>query len=216
MITGHRRLFFAAALLTATAAPALAAGPQGNDPTFFLVNNSGDTINEAYVSSSRQDNWGEDRLGENVLSSGLALRIAPPRGQCNNDIRVVYDGGRSEERRNVNTCNGFEVVFGPGNSGSGRSANGAGTGSGQTGNPSFNLVNNTRQKITVVRASPNSAQDWGDDRLNSRAGIEPGKTAAIRLPEGPCDYDVRVEYQGGRVEERRNIDLCNAVNVSFP
>ena len=68
-------------------------------------------INEVYVSSSAVQSWGRDRLGENVLSPGRNLSVVLPAGQCVNDMRVVYANGRSEERRQVNTCNLTDVNF---------------------------------------------------------------------------------------------------------
>jgi hypothetical protein len=97
-----------ATLLTSGAGAVLA---QGNNPDFRLNNRTGATINEVYVSSSRSDGWGRDRLGDNVLSSGRGLNIVLPAGQCTNDIRVVFENGQSQERRGVNTCGITEFNF---------------------------------------------------------------------------------------------------------
>ncbi|UFN48811.1 hypothetical protein LPC08_22875 [Roseomonas sp. OT10] len=194
--------------------PAAAQGGGQNDPSFNLVNRTSDTIMEAYVSSAQVSTWGQDLLGNNVLNAGGSFPVRLPRGQCVNDIRVVYDGGRAEERRNINTCTLREVVFGQAAAGGGSSGKGGAQAS-RTGNPSFNLVNNTRSPILVVRASLSSDSSWGEDRLGNST-IAPGQTFAIRLPAGECDYDIRVEYEGGRAEERRNVDLCNVSTVTFP
>ncbi|MFH5923615.1 hypothetical protein [Roseomonas xinghualingensis] len=77
---------------------------QSNNPDFRLNNRTGITIQEVYVSSSRNENWGRDRLGDHVLPSGQSLNIVLPAGQCTNDIRVVFESGASQEKRNVNTC----------------------------------------------------------------------------------------------------------------
>jgi hypothetical protein len=101
---------FAMAVL-ATAVFALPAAAQSNNPDFRLVNRTGTTINELYVSSSANANWGRDRLGQNVLPSGQSFMVVLPAGQCVNDIRVVFDNGRSQERRQVNTCELTDVTF---------------------------------------------------------------------------------------------------------
>ena len=206
----------ALALLAMAAQPALAQrGGQQGDPSFNLVNRTGETIMEAYVSSAQVSTWGRDLLGNNTLEAGRSFAVRLPSGQCVNDVRVVYDGGRAEERRNIDTCRLREVVFGQQQAQGGGSGKGGAAQAGRTGNPSFNLVNNTQAPIMVVRASPSSESSWGEDRLGNDT-IAPGQTFAIRLPSGPCDYDIRVEYEGGRAEERRNVDLCNVSSVTFP
>lgn len=94
----------------AQAAPPARAMPQAMprqtsaDPSFRLVNRSAVTINEIYVSSSEDSQWGPDRLGRNVLPPGQAFIIRLPAGMCVNDVRVVYANGQAVERRGVNTC----------------------------------------------------------------------------------------------------------------
>jgi hypothetical protein len=94
-----RRLLPAVLLASALAAPALA-----QDPSFRLNNRSNATINEIYVSSSNDNSWGRDLLGQNVLAPGQTLTIRLPQGQCLNDIRVVLASGQAHERRRVDTC----------------------------------------------------------------------------------------------------------------
>ncbi len=102
------RFVLAAALGAMLAAPAWA---QSNNPDFTLNNRGNVVINELYVSSSRTNNWGNDRLGRNTLAPGRSVNVVLPAGQCVNDIRVVYANGQSNERRQVNTCNITEVNF---------------------------------------------------------------------------------------------------------
>jgi hypothetical protein len=83
------------------AAPAAARAP---DPSFRLVNAGGQTIREVYVSSSSDRNWGPDRLGTTMLAPGQRFVIGLPPGRCLNDLRIVFTNGRTEERRQVDTC----------------------------------------------------------------------------------------------------------------
>jgi len=100
-----RRGALAALLGLTLAAPAVApALAQASDPIFRINNRTNATINETYVSSSRQNSWGSDRRGANVLSPGQSLLIRLPNGQCVNHIRVVYANGRPQEWRQQNTC----------------------------------------------------------------------------------------------------------------
>lgn len=192
-----RRALLAAAM---SLLPGLAAA-QG-DPSFNLVNRSGQTINEVYVSAVTQPNWGRDLLGQDVLANGRSfpVRIAPSAG-CQQDIRVVYADGRPEERRNVNTCAITAMTFGT------AAAPAAG------GNPSFNLVNHGRQPMREVYVSSVRDTNWGEQRLPQP--IRPGAHLAVRLPVGDCVNDIRVVWADGRPEERRQVDTCRVINLVF-
>lgn len=216
-----RRLAIAAAAAF-LALGGLAAGAQAQtgDPSFNLVNRSGRTIYEAYASPSTDSNWGQDRLGQNVVPAGRSFVIRLPQGECIYDVRVVYDrqGGPAEERRNINLCNLTELAF------DGRQAQQGGqppqqaqppVQAGPTGNPSFNLVNQGRQAVMQVFASLTTDQNWGPDRLGADT-VAPGAVYPVRLPEGPCMYDIRFVYDGGQPQERRNVNLCEVTNVIVP
>jgi len=188
------------ALFGLLAAPALA---QSNDPSFRIVNNSGKAINEVYASPSNTRNWGHDRLGNEVIPAGASYIIRIPiDGNCVFDVRVVYQGGSADERRNVNTCNLTDFVVGGGAARPPAAAQ---------GNPSFNLVNQSGRRIEQFYASPSSAQGWGSDRLGDNT-ISAGQTFAVRLPLGECSYDLRWVFQGGAAQERRNVNTCSVNN----
>jgi len=199
-----RRCLIALALLLG--GPALA---QTSDPSFNLVNRSGQTINEVYVSPVSEPYWGRDLLGQNVLPSGRALpvRLSPATG-CRQDIRVVYADGRPEERRNIDTCSLVELAFGNAPAPAQPRA-GAGTGA----NPSFNLVNRGPQPIREIYVSSARDQNWGQQRLSQI--LTPGNYLPVSLPIDDCVNDVRIVWMDGRTEERRRIDTCQMVNLIF-
>lgn len=88
------------------------ASPARATPDFRLVNRTGRTILQVFVSPATDRSWGEDRLGRDVLPPGRSLAITLPRdGTCVFDIRVVYDNDTAAEKRRVNTCAIGEVVF---------------------------------------------------------------------------------------------------------
>ena len=101
----RRSILGAGLLALAAAAPAHAQC----DTTFTLENRSGTQVNEVYFSSSRQSDWGNDRLGQNVMPAGTALRFQPRPGGAY-DFRVVFANGRAVERRNVDLCSVSTVV----------------------------------------------------------------------------------------------------------
>jgi len=203
-----RRPRLVAALAAALLPWAGAATAQG-DPSFNLVNRSGQTINEIYVSPVREPNWGRDLLGADVLPNGRAfpVRIAPAAG-CRQDVRVVYADQRPEERRNLDTCVITELVFGT--AGPPAAAPRPG-GSGQ--NPSFNLVNHGRAPIREVYVSSARETTWGQQRLPQP--IAPGQHLPVQLLADDCVNDVRVVWADGRTEDRRQVDTCRLINMVF-
>lgn len=197
--------------LTAVPAPAVA-----QDGSFTVVNRSGRTVRELYASPSTERNWGRDRLGENVLPDGRTFAVRmPPGAGCRTDLRAVFEDGGADERRGIDTCADTDVVLGQGG-GAPRAPRGKpGAGAPQTtGNPSFNLRNAGRRTVRELYASPTSQTDWGRDRLGDQV-VGPGASFAIRLPEGPCRYDVRVVWDDDQDEERRDLDLCGVADLSF-
>ncbi|WP_439550879.1 hypothetical protein [Falsiroseomonas sp.] len=216
-----RRLTALIPLLLGLLATTLAAVPslaQQGDPSFNLVNRSGQVINEIYVSATREPNWGRDLLGQSTLANGATfpVRIAPAAG-CRQDIRVVYADGRPEERRNQDTCTITEMVFG---TAAPRAPNAGpvpapSPGATQGGNPSFNLVNRGRAQIREIYVSSSRDNDWGPDRLGQNT-LPIGQHLPVQLPQGDCVNDIRIVWMDGRPEERRAIDTCQLVNVVFP
>ncbi|WP_163071539.1 hypothetical protein, partial [Acinetobacter baumannii] len=73
---------------------------------FALINKTGYTIDEIYVSPASANNWGEDLAGDDSLEHGQQFNVSfhPSTQACNWDILVVYDDGDSSEFRGVNLC----------------------------------------------------------------------------------------------------------------
>lgn len=196
-----------------SATPALA---QQGDPSFNLVNRSGRLIFEFYASLATDQDWGGDRLGDKALPNGRSFTLRLPQGPCMWDLRVVYEGagGPSEDKRNINLCTVTEVVF-DGRQSAQTPAPQRGAPADQTGNPSFNLVNQSRAIVMEAYVSLSTEQEWGPDRLGNDT-VAPGRNFAIRLPEGPCLHDVRFVYQNGQADERRRVNLCDVTNLILP
>jgi hypothetical protein len=181
-------------------------GALRTDPSFRLVNRSGQQITQINVSSVNVNTWGPDLLGNGLLPNGQTFNVRLPVNQCLNDIRVVYQDGQTEERRRQETCQLGEVVF-AGRTGAAATSGGAGAPSAQSRSPSLFLANRTNRTINTLSVSSSSDQSWGEDRLGN-ATVRPGGTFLVRLPVGECLYDVRVVYADNTVEERRRVDLC--------
>jgi hypothetical protein len=178
-----------------------AAGTAEAQNRFWLENQSGVTIREAYVSASRVDVWGPDILGASVLPAGQRVWVTPSFGDCILDVRVVYMDGRADERRNVNACGLSRIVFG-GGAGAGAIIGGGG------GDPSFRLANASGAVIREIYASSARLSSWGPDRLGANV-LAPGQSVFISLPASMgCMTDLRIVYMNGAVQDRRNFNSC--------
>ncbi len=214
-----RRLIVAFAILLGLGAIA----PASAQNRFFVVNNSGQQINELYVSSSRVQAWGPDILGAAVLPAGNQVWVTPTFADCVLDVRVVYLGGREETRMGVNACSISRITFGGANiiqqaPGAGAGAIiGGGPGNrvvGQ-GNPSFVFINATGTVIREIYASASSQGGWGADRLGANT-LAPGGQLNIGLPSGlGCNTDVRVVFMNGAAQERRGIETCTISSLTW-
>ena len=184
------------------------AGQAQGDPTIYVVNRGSIAIHNLFVSSASADKWGQDWLGDKVLLPNHRLKIEPQRGECLFDVRVVWQGGRSEDRRRQDLCKLNEIVFaGPG-SGDAPSTQG------RTPNPDFVIVNNSPKTVTQLFVSPAQADKWGEDRMPGV--LRPGERYTMRLPrDGQCQYDVRVIYEDKTTEERRRQDVCRIEEMAF-
>ncbi len=93
------------------------ANPAGTQDEFnrdvSLINQSGDTIMYLYWSNVNMDNWGDDRLGANVLPDGQTwfVTVDDGTGACQFDFRAVTANGNEIERRNVNVCGVWEIYL---------------------------------------------------------------------------------------------------------
>jgi hypothetical protein len=192
------------------------AAPAQAQNRFWLVNTSGQTIQEAYVSPSRLDNWGPDILGANVLPPGQQVWVTPNFGDCVLDVRVRYASGAEDRRMGVNACGLSRIVFGGGAGGR------IGGGPGATvypergaRNPSFNFVNRSGAEIREIYVSLSTDSNWGPDRLGTNT-LPPGGTIWIPLPEGgACTVDMRVVYMNGAPQERRGVETCSRMDFGW-
>jgi hypothetical protein len=102
-----RILVMGLAVMTAASGPALAQGkPQAaGAPALSISNGTPHVTNNVYISLSSQQNWGQDQLGASeTLRVGATRAFTLPPGECLYDIRIVYQGNISEERRRVDAC----------------------------------------------------------------------------------------------------------------
>lgn len=119
-----KTLLGATAAAVALAAGLVAAPPadaqtdrDGQQRWINIANRTRVTIREFYMTDVDTRGWGDDRLGQNVIEPGQALRVVPTprqraRGYCEFDMKIVFENERTVERRGVNLCATTNLVCG--------------------------------------------------------------------------------------------------------
>jgi len=104
-----KRLFATCLLVLAAGAGSMSAG----DLDFTLVNDTGLTINEFYVSPSNDNEWGEDVLGRDVLAHGERLDITFSRKEteCMWDLKIVDADKDDVIWEDINLCKASEITL---------------------------------------------------------------------------------------------------------
>jgi hypothetical protein len=85
-----------------------------NLPSINIVNNTGYDIYFLYVSSSEDDEWGEDILGTDVLEDGMTFtyRLPQPLNRVSvYDFMEEDEDGDSYTKMEVSVTNNARIVF---------------------------------------------------------------------------------------------------------
>ncbi len=211
------KLLIAAAASVALLAAVPAAAQRPGVSTFTVVNRTTTVVHELFATPSGNANWGQNRLdGHNGNPSSLppgARMSVRRRGddECRFDLRVVFVGGRSEERKGVNVCAVEEVPIGTASAAAAPDA----TSGKAADDPSFSLFNRAAVPVTEVYATPSGGGNWGQNRLTG--GLPPDKTQMFALPhDGNCIYDLKVVFADKRSIERKRANLCKVAELPVP
>lgn len=97
----------------ALASMTLQATPQRRNLDFTLVNKTGLTIMEVYLSPTSEDEWGEDVMGKDVLKNGEKVDITFSSGEteCNWDLKIVDEDDDDVEWTKLNLCTASEITL---------------------------------------------------------------------------------------------------------
>lgn len=80
---------------------------------FTLVNKTGLTINELYVSPSNDDEWGEDVLGADILKDAAKVDIEFARKEkaCKWDLKIVDEDEDDITWEDIDLCQASEITL---------------------------------------------------------------------------------------------------------
>ena len=88
-------------IVAGTALPGAAANRRVD-----IVNKTGMDMKHFYASTSGNDDWEEDILGQDLLSDGetFDVNIDDGTGKCLYDFKAVFENGTSLVRNKINVC----------------------------------------------------------------------------------------------------------------
>jgi len=74
------------------------------------------------------------------------------------------------------------------------------------------VVNNSGQTISLLRGSPTSDQNWGQDRIPTMT-LSAGQSTIVDFNDnnGECRYDLQATFADGSTREQRDVNICQVV-----
>lgn len=196
------------AVLVLLAAPVAQA--QEQNPSFNLVNKSGQPVRELFVTPAGDANWGKSRLTAGPILPGGSFAVRRRiDGNCVFDIRVVFANGQREERREVNTCTTADIIVAGAPAADAKPASGK-----ASDDPSFRLTNHLTQAIVEITTTPVDGARGAN--LLDKGPLVPNATLLMHPPRGQgCMFELRL-VMADKTSKSRKLDLCKATDLSVP
>jgi hypothetical protein len=107
------KMIAAAVMAAGLALLAPGAADAAGRQNFTLINNTGYTIREVYVSTVNTNSWEEDVLGQDTLDDDQSVDITfgHHAGGCYWDLKVVYDDDTDAVWKNFNLCTISQIAI---------------------------------------------------------------------------------------------------------
>jgi len=74
---------------------------------FNIINKTGETLNNIYVTPAETDNWGKDILPNDLFNDGTTVKVDIPETYgttCMFDLKITDLNGDAVEFRNIDAC----------------------------------------------------------------------------------------------------------------
>jgi hypothetical protein len=191
---------------TATAPP-----ETGIEHSVTLVNHSPRPIQQVFISPAEANQWGDDRLGQGSISVDDRQAVTW-RGDCNADLRVVFENRSAEERRGVDLCDTPVLSIEPGWTTADQLPMPPGAAT-----PQIAVSNRSGQVVTELRLRPDGKTGAGQDLLGATV-LPNGTDTRLPFDRGPdCRFSAQVVF-GGKTPDTSlpNLDLCTTPQITIP
>jgi hypothetical protein len=173
--------------------------PLASAESLTVTNSSSRTICALYVSLQETTEWGEERLGTEVLSTGDSFGVEVPDGQyrirasdCDNNLIAEYDDFE------VNGATTLQVED--------RSVDSTIVAAGDPG--SLTVINNSPIDVCYVYVSATDATTWGNDWLDENTILDEGESATVVVGAGLYDLQA-ADCDGQAIAEQYDIDFSS-------
>ncbi len=191
--------------------------PRPVERPLTLRNRHGAALEEIYVSSASENDWGPDRLPGGIPRGGQATLTLPV--DCLADIRVIFPNGAAEERREVDICRTPAITIRP----AWTIAERLDEGTGDVAAPapgSVRLRNAAAVPLIELYLDPPDAPAKGPDRLGATV-LGAGEALDLAPPDpatgpGACTVRLTAVFRDGREVVRAPFDLCAGTETALP
>jgi len=76
--------------------------PSVGAPALSIRNRTPNVIKNVYKAAGATQAWGQDQIGSSeIIRTGTLRAFLLPAGECTHDIRIIYQGNISDERRRI-------------------------------------------------------------------------------------------------------------------
>lgn len=182
--------------------------------TLTIHNDSDYSIYYLYLSNSSSQEWGEDRLGDEVLSTGesFSTLVYP----SNYDIKMIDEDDDVCITSNVSIRSDIDWRFGNDEllecQGYGSSTSSSTSSTRAEGTVKFTIRNNSSWSIYYIYMSA-PEEGWGPDQLGSDVLSSDGGTFTIYVRPGT--YDLKLEDEDGDVCTNFGITINDDLTWSY-
>ncbi|WP_426959677.1 hypothetical protein [Muricoccus radiodurans] len=185
--------------------------PRPPDRPVTIVNRHGARLEEVYISSTTEGDWGPERIPGGVGRSERRELTLPL--ECAVDVRVVFGNGAAEERREVDICAAAVIVVRPGWTIAARLDEETPQGARPGPQPgSLRVRNAASLPIVELFVDPPGAPR-GADRLGATV-LGVNETLDLAPPEGAgCPARLVAILRDGREIVKDGVDLCAGVEM---
>lgn len=177
--------------------------------TLTVQNNTDYAFYYLYLSSTSSTEWGEDRLGDEVISAGEEMSFLIESGSY--DIKIVDEDDDACIRNGISLSRDVSLTYDNSqwidciNSGSSSSTS-------SSSNIRFTVDNNSNYDFYNIYLSPSSASEWGDDKLGSEI-LYAGSEKDIFI--APGEYDIKIIDEDGDDCIRYGVNIRSNITLSY-
>lgn len=92
----------------------LSQNAQAQELYFFVVNHTGETLNNIYVTPAEEDNWGKDILPSSLFYNNTEVKVTIPATYgttCSFDLKITDLEGNAVEFTGIDACKLLRITL---------------------------------------------------------------------------------------------------------